>query len=43
LTELGLEQYDELVIAIRVSRLVTGEEFTEGPATVLLDHGRRSM
>jgi hypothetical protein len=25
LTELGLEQYDELVIAIRVSRLFTGE------------------
>jgi imidazolonepropionase-like amidohydrolase len=34
------EQYDELVIAIRVSRLFTGEMFTEGPATVLLDHGQ---
>jgi imidazolonepropionase-like amidohydrolase len=40
LTELRLKQYDELVIAIRVSRLFTGEKFTEGPATVLLDHGQ---
>jgi imidazolonepropionase-like amidohydrolase len=32
-----LELYDELVIAIRCSRLFTGERFSGGPATVLLD------
>jgi imidazolonepropionase-like amidohydrolase len=32
-----LELYDELVIAIRCSRLFTGERFSTGPATVLLD------
>ena len=32
-----LELYDELVIAIRCSRLFTGERFSAGPATVLLD------
>ena len=32
-----LELYDELVIAIRCSRLFTGERFSAGPATLLLD------
>jgi imidazolonepropionase-like amidohydrolase len=32
-----LELYDELVIAIRCSRLFTGDRFSAGPATVLLD------
>lgn len=35
---LGL--YDELVIAIRCSRLFSGERFSGGPATVLLDGGK---
>jgi imidazolonepropionase-like amidohydrolase len=33
-------QYDELVMAIRCSRLFTGQQFGEGPATVLLDQGK---
>lgn len=33
----GCEQYDVLVMAIRCSRVFTGEQFGEGPATVLLD------
>jgi hypothetical protein len=36
----GCEQYDELVMAIRCSRVFTGEQFSEGPATVLLDRGK---
>jgi imidazolonepropionase-like amidohydrolase len=36
----GCEQYDELVMAIRCSRLFTGNQFSEGPATVLLDRGK---
>jgi hypothetical protein len=33
-------QYDVLVMAIWCSRLFTGERFSEGPATVLLDRGK---
>jgi hypothetical protein len=33
----GCVQYDELMIAIRCSRVSTGEQFTHGPATILLD------
>ena len=36
----GCAQYDELVMAIRCSRLFTGEQFSQGPATVLLDRGK---
>jgi imidazolonepropionase-like amidohydrolase len=32
--------YDELVIAIRCSRLFTGQRFSAGPATVLLEGGK---
>ena len=35
-----LRLYDELVIAIRCSRLFSGERFSDGPATVLLDGGK---